>query len=827
MNTRRAHDMGDVLAYEADLLGMVKEFLRFGEFEETLKLFEKECKSKGKPVTKISGTILSNSKTLIIQKDLLSSFEDGDYKVFFELWNGQIPPDIRDFDPVAQKLEFYLHIHFAIYPLKYTPGGPDRSDFEDRIKHFKHYLETRGAALSQTTEFLPFYALPFVPNPMVHPSFRALFQESWMPELRNKLEKFLSATLKASNTPRLFTLYKESGKGDKEALQQQLAEAERRAASNMRRFNKMQADYHNLIGVTAELVDSLVATVSGKMISPEYLQSICVRLFNSQMRQSVAQSIDFTRPGTGYYSMSPYDNDDGYASSMLRASIAPLKPQDVPLLPSLDYEKLKKDLMNGTDRLKALLLQALRWRLTRSLHGEQRDTVLQAFISNDLLDCYSTSQKNVLLLMKSKNEIVRQYMARLINAFASLSEGRMYLSQIPTLLRTLQDTLRTEEKDSVTRENVLGALQKLSLRRAQQSAMIEDGLIGWLVDELQDSDCLSDYTLVYSAALLMNLCLRTQGKRKCAENAKHVLKVLTDLLGHENHEIRPYVNGALYSILCDRTVQEQAREMSLEEVLRCYSKEENPDLHRQIEFIIKQLHSGETSEDGAESDDEEDDNDEDDAMEADLDKEEDFQPQPRELSGESLLTTEYLGIMTNTVKSKRRSAPLTGQSFDEPLQRPVTPSSQRNICALDLQVSSDGEQLSDQQRRKGSLPTSRGSSRPATRTSSRPNTADSLHQTLECERSSQESGLDRHFEGLPLQAEDKYNGHSASDFVLGFANRPKIPRTPDNDALSPRKARIPALAPQFSHSGPQQTSRPSSAGSLGRSSRQSSQLHRK
>lgn len=31
-------------------------------------------------------------------------------------------------------------------------------------------------------------------------------------------------------------------------------------------------------------------------------------------------------------------------------------------------------------------------------------------------------------------------------------------------------------------------------------------------------------------------CLCT-GKRKCAENAKHVLKVLTDLLGHENHEV--------------------------------------------------------------------------------------------------------------------------------------------------------------------------------------------------------------------------------------------------------------------------------------------------
>lgn len=31
------------------------------------------------------------------------------------------------------------------------------------------------------------------------------------------------------------------------------------------------------------------------------------------------------------------------------------------MLPSLDYEKLKKDLVEGPDRLRALLLQALRW----------------------------------------------------------------------------------------------------------------------------------------------------------------------------------------------------------------------------------------------------------------------------------------------------------------------------------------------------------------------------------------------------------------------------------------------------------------------------------
>lgn len=51
--------------------------------------------------------------------------------------------------------------------------------------------------------------------------------------------------------------------------------------------------------------------------------------------------------------------------------------------------------------------------------------------------------------------------------------------------------------------------------------MIADDLIGWLVDELQDSDCLSDYTLEYSAALLMNLCLRTKGKDEAHGDTEH------------------------------------------------------------------------------------------------------------------------------------------------------------------------------------------------------------------------------------------------------------------------------------------------------------------
>ncbi|XP_032887242.1 lisH domain-containing protein ARMC9 isoform X8 [Amblyraja radiata] len=808
--------MGDNLTYEAELNGLIKEYLRFAAFEETVNIFDKECKNKGKTIPKAPVSAGQNFKTLHIQKDLFEAFDDGNRRAFFKLWEQHISPHVRENDQVLQKLEFNLHVHFAIYPLKNTGGKLGKDDVEERTSHFKTYLETRGAALSQTTEFLPYYALPFVPNPTIHPSFKELFQDSWTLDLKLKMQKFLSASLKMPRVPRLLSIFKENGQEYKELvhqLQQRLTETEQKAATYMRRYSKIQEDYHNLIGVTAELVDSLEATVNGKMVTPEYLQSVCVRLFSKQMRQSMAQSIDFTRPGT--------------ASSMLRASIVPSTNSiDVPLLASLDYEKLKNDLLCGNDRLKALLLQALRWRLTQSQPGEQRDTVLQAYVTNDLLECHRKKQRSLINLLNSKSEIVRQYAARLINGFASLSHGRTYLAQNMVLLKILEETLETEEEDSITRENVLGALQKLSLRRKLQSAMIKDDIIFWLIRVLEDSDSLSDYTLEYSVALLMNLCLRTQGKRKCVEDGKRVLKVLSDLLGHDNYEIRPYVNGALYSILAIPSLREEARAMGMEEILQCFIKEGNTEMNRQLEFIIKQLNSEERFESDSDDEEEDDDEDDPDAMEADLDKAEILKPQPGELSGERLLTAEYLGvgvhcqtsghtIMTNTMRAKRKLVGPLKESIDEPLRRPVTPGMHR-LGYVPLGIA-----LEKHESRCPSTESdlySQQNSRPPTRSGNRTSDSEFGASPIGFDHNTSISNSDQELVATSCSVDMRSPGklHRESirqkDYIAAFNSRPKIPRTPDT-TISPRRVKTPTIVPQFSQSGPQQTSRPTSAGS--------------
>ena len=50
---------------------------------------------------------------------MLEHMMSGNRKDFLHLWDTLLPDSIRNEDPVALKLEFYIHIYFAIYPLKY------------------------------------------------------------------------------------------------------------------------------------------------------------------------------------------------------------------------------------------------------------------------------------------------------------------------------------------------------------------------------------------------------------------------------------------------------------------------------------------------------------------------------------------------------------------------------------------------------------------------------------------------------------------------------------------------------------------------------------
>ena len=148
----------------------------------------------------------------------------------------------------------------------------------------------------------------------------------------------------------------------------------------------------------------------------------------------------------------------------------------------------------------------------------------------------------------------------------------------------LVETLYEEgNNDSYLRQNALGALQKFSLRKQAQSSMIENGVIRWIVQILSaNTENLSDYSMEYATALLMNLSLRGKGKDECEQLAPEIsiIKVLNDMMEHENFQVRTHVNGTLYSILERQSLKQQANEIGLMHILNYLMSSQDEQMQR-------------------------------------------------------------------------------------------------------------------------------------------------------------------------------------------------------------------------------------------------------
>ncbi len=105
---------------------------------------------------------------------------------------------------------------------------------------------------------------------------------------------------------------------------------------------------------------------------------------------------------------------------------------------------------------------------------DQREVNLTAFIKHDLLDLTlwsddGTQGHHVTMIEQCLTNVspkATEATARLVNALASLSRGRAYLAQNGAVVSLLTHEIYQTaiEEETSTRENLIGALQKLSLR---------------------------------------------------------------------------------------------------------------------------------------------------------------------------------------------------------------------------------------------------------------------------------------------------------------------------------------------------------------------------
>jgi hypothetical protein len=84
-------------------------------------------------------------------------------------------------------------------------------DITESLHRFKLFLDSHPQDGSQASEFLPYYALPYIPNPAEHPSFRALFSVDWFNDLHRRLSEWLDRQVSVNQVPRLVTALRSPG----------------------------------------------------------------------------------------------------------------------------------------------------------------------------------------------------------------------------------------------------------------------------------------------------------------------------------------------------------------------------------------------------------------------------------------------------------------------------------------------------------------------------------------------------------------------------------------------------------------------------------------
>lgn len=193
---------------------------------------------------------------------------------------------------------------------------------------------------------------------------------------------------------------------------------------------------------------------------------------------------------------------------------------------------------------------------------ERRENVL-LFINNDIFDQQFSSY-----FFENQNSRIQEYFLSLINSLANDFKGRCYIISKDNLIQNLIHIFSNEKTETFIRQVSLFILQKLSLRLKVQDILISQDMIEVLVNILSTQiNYLSENSLEYLIALLLNLCLRSHGKDAFEEFAEETISILMNLIDHSIQNVRTYVNCIMYSLLHRHTFKQVAIKINLKEKL--------------------------------------------------------------------------------------------------------------------------------------------------------------------------------------------------------------------------------------------------------------------
>eukprot|EP00300_Choanocystis_sp_HF-7_P010554 c17008_g1_i1.p1 GENE.c17008_g1_i1~~c17008_g1_i1.p1 ORF type:complete len:704 (+),score=165.60 c17008_g1_i1:30-2141(+) len=180
---------------------LITEYLAFRGFSLTLHMFQKEereDKLEGFQVPKLMSTILGCANNLDIDA-LLGLWDYLDSRFFREL--------DAALTEIAGKLKTSLCRYFIVQALRKKEPRPEKVHY---------FFEKCGVELSQHTDWQPWFAITFTPNPHAHPHFAVYFSDEWFNAFSTSLSNFLRTAFSLIARPKILNF--DAAKNEREAL---------------------------------------------------------------------------------------------------------------------------------------------------------------------------------------------------------------------------------------------------------------------------------------------------------------------------------------------------------------------------------------------------------------------------------------------------------------------------------------------------------------------------------------------------------------------------------------------------------------------------------
>ena len=588
-------------------------------------------------------------------------------------------------EPPLQKLEFYLQVYFAIYPLLYRDGEINSNKtIQETMDEFKIFLEKKDSDYSKSNEFLQYYALPYVQNIKTHPTYSKLFQPEWAVELKDKIHLAIKTYLPNIKYPVLYDLVNESNanaannnsgninlnvsnishkanmmktflenvsqeKIETIPAENNLAIGDRDNNANIEELNRLKEENEiykaklentkaNIVNIQKSWINlalnilsnsfDLVVLCKGNRNTNDVLlksgkifkkllkfqsflkkQSNNLEKYNkpSGVNNTVLSAIKeqndemFENIGSGF------DDISGINNSMIgNNSVGINKSLDYDSTHLLDinnfqisirdeFLKLKgdeNDHVNIDNDLKyAFIIREMRLRAFRRNDAQLKQLTLYSIFFYDLF--YKFNLLKEILSRKKDYPNISLEIMKLMNKLSCLKKGRNYLLMKSNSLLMIEDlfnNLKSEKQDTELRQNILATLQKFTPRLEPINKLIDLGIIKWLIDTFTyEMNTLSDSTIEYGLALLLNLSLNKNGRNKFEEDSERTIQILIHYLNKDNNvQIQTSINGALYSLLRKKGLKEAAKKFGIENIIQ-NSNITDPVNQRQISYILEEL----------------------------------------------------------------------------------------------------------------------------------------------------------------------------------------------------------------------------------------------